>query len=346
MEQPNLIRVNGWEFYRHDNGTLFPVLSGGTGDGPGVQAQDPGLVAQQTELLKMQVDTAKKGQALEPIMLQTAGLKYNPDTKAYEFLDPTTQANKSEIERLQTDRSLKALRGELPVTETLKKELELGQNRLNEKLQRQLGPGYALSTPGQMAQREYSTMATSLKEAEQRDMLTTAETLAINRGQNRTTNMQTFENPFASQARLLAPGATGVNSAIANDNTTRGMNLQSGMAGGQNTAGMISSGVGTMGMMAAMAMMSDPELKTDVEPVSDAAMLAAVRRIPVSRWRYKADPEKQQYIGGMADVMPEVVSDGHKYSVISYLGMLTSAVRALDKKLEKDRPSPAMLLLA
>ena len=252
MEQPNLIRVNGWDFHKQEDGALFPVLSGSTGDGPSVQAQDPGLVAQQTELLKMQVDTAKKGQALEPIMLQTAGLKYNPDTKAYEFLDPTTQANKSEIERLQTDRSLKALRGELPVTETLKKELELGQNRLNEKLQRQLGPGYALSTPGQMAQREYSTMATSLKEAEQRDMLTTAETLAINRGQNRTTNMQNFENPFASQARLLAPGAAGVNSAIQNDNTTRGMQMQSGIAGGQNTASLVSAGVGVAGMAAVL----------------------------------------------------------------------------------------------
>ena len=346
MEQPNRIRVNGWSFYRLDNGTLFPVLSGGTGDGPGVQAQDPGLVAKQNEMLQLQLDTAKKGQALEPIMLQTAGIKYNPETKAYEYLDPTTQSNKSEIERLQTERSLKALKGELPVTETLKKELELGQNRLNEKLQRQLGPGYALSTPGQMAQREYSTMATSLKEAEQRDMLTTAETLAINRGQNRTTNMQTFENPFASQARLLAPGAAGVNSAIQNDNTTRGMHLQSGIAAGQNTAGMVSSGVGLAGMLAAATIMSDPALKTDVEPVSDAEMLAAVRRIPVSRWRYKADPEKQRFIGGMATDMPETVSDGHKFNVISYLGMLTSALRAIDKKLEKERPSPTMLLLA
>ena len=251
MGQPNLVQVNGWPFFRQDDGSLFPLLTGGIGDGPGVQQQDPGLVAKQNELLGMQVETARKGQALEPIMLQTAGLKYNPETKAYEYLDPTTQANKSEIERLQTDRSLKALKGELPVTETLKKELELGQNRLNEKLQRQLGPGYALSTPGQMAQREYSTMATSLKEAEQRDMLTTAETLAINRGQNRTTNMQNFENPFASQARLLAPGAAGVNSAIGNDNVTRNLQMQSGMAAGQNTAGMVSAGVGVVGMGAA-----------------------------------------------------------------------------------------------
>lgn len=346
MPQSNLIRVNGWLFYQQENGTLFPVLAGGTGDGPSVTQQDPGLVAKQNEMLQMQIETAKKGQALEPIMLQTAGIKYNPETKAYEYLDPTTQTNKSEIERLQTERSLKALKGELPVTETLKKELELGQNRLNEKLQRQLGPGYALSTPGQMAQREYSTMATSLKEAEQRDMLTTAETLAINRGANRTTNMQNFENPFASQARLLAPGAAGVNTAIQNDNTTRGMQLQSGIAGGQNTAGMVSSGVGLAGMLAAATIMSDPALKTDMEPVSDAAMLAAVREMPVSRWKYKADPDKTEYIGAMADTMPEIVSDGHQYNVISYLGMLTSAVRALDKKLEKDRPSPAMLLLA
>lgn len=326
-----MVQRNGVLLYELEDGSLLPVLAGG--DGGGAPAPDPGLVAKQNELLSMQIDLAKKSQQLEPIMLEQAGLKYNEATKAYEYADPALQGNKKEIERLQTERSLKALKGELPVSETLKKELELGQNRLKEKLYRQLGPGYELSTPGQMAQREYDTMATALKEGEQRDMLTTAEALALNRGQSRTTNMQTFENPFVSQARLLEPGSAGIANARQQDNFSRNLQAQANAAAGQERAGYTGAGVGMMGLLGAAAIMSDPDLKADIEPVSDAELLAAVRKVPVKKWRYKADPEQRVHLGGMATDMPPIVSDGKAFDLISYLGMLTGAVRELDKRL-------------
>lgn len=341
MAQHNLVLIDGLSFYQFDDGSLFPVMAGG--DSPSAPGPDAGLVGKQNELLQMQIENARESQALKPIMLQQAGLKYNPDTKAYEYTDPTLQSNKQEIERMQTERSLKALRGELPVSETLKKELELGKNKMNEKLYRQLGPGYDLSTPGQMAKGEYDRMATALKEGEQRDMLTTAESLALARGNSRQSNMATFENPFVSQARMLEPASAGVDRARGQDNFGRNLSMQGSMAAGQERAGYVSGAIGLAGL-GAMAFMSDPALKTDIEPVSDVEMLAAVKRIPVSRWRYKDDPEKRKYIGGMADAMPEIVSDGHQYNVISYLGMLTSAVRALDKKVSGEALTPAMAL--
>lgn len=336
MAQPN--------FYVLPDGSLLPELTGA--DGPEAPGPDPGLVEKQNKLLQMQIDIAQKGQALEPIMLEEAGLKYNPETKAYERLDPTLSANKREIERLQTDRSLKALKGELPVSKTLQRELELGKNRLNEGLYRQLGPGYELSTPGAMKAAQYDAMATALKEGEQRDMLTTAEALALNRGQSRNLNMATFENPFVSQARLIEPGSAGLDRARGRDDFTRQMGMQASIAKGQETGGYVGAGVGLLGMGAGLMMMSDPAVKEDIEPVSDAEMLAAVKRIPVKKWKYRDDPERREHIGGMADVMPAVVSDGKAFDLISYLGMLTGSIRALDKKVDGDDPilSPAMAL--
>ena len=234
MAQHNLVLIDGLSFYQFDDGSLFPVMAGG--DSPSAPGPDAGLVGKQNELLQMQIENARESQALKPIMLQQAGLKYNADTKAYEYTDPTLQSNKQEIERMQTERSLKALRGELPVSETLKKELELGANKMNEKLYRQLGPGYDLSTPGQMAKGEYDRMATALKEGEQRDMLTTAESLALARGNSRTNNMQTFESPFVSQARMLEPASAGVDRARGQDNFGRNLSMQGSMAAGQERA--------------------------------------------------------------------------------------------------------------
>lgn len=318
--------------YQLPDGSWMPELRGG--DGPDAPAPDPGLTRRQNEMMDLQMEQAKKFQALEPIMLAESGLKYNPKTGGYDYLDPGLQSNKQEIERRQTERSLKALKGELPVSETLKKELELGENKMKEKLYRQLGPGWELSTPGQQAMREYQTMATSLKEGEQRDMLTTAEALALNRQGSRSTAAAQMENPFAAQARSYNPYQNTLNNAVQGDQFNRNMKFESEKAKGQERAGYIQGGA-SLGMsgLAAWSMFSDPEMKEGIEPVSDGEMLAAVKRIPVKKWRYKGD--EAQHIGGMADTMPEVVSDGKKVDVISYLGMLTSAVRALDKKVEE-----------
>lgn len=410
MEQPNTHRLAS---------ESFPVLCGEKG--PSVPPPDPGLVSKQNQLLQMQIDNANKSSALEPLLLSEAGIKYNPQTKSYEYADPAAakerqqlqnqftqaqldnldrskalepimmeqmglqydpatktykqlnpelQANKREIERLQTERSLKALRGELPVTETLKKELERGQLQLDEELYRQLGPGGKSSTAGAVRQREYDTMATQLKEGEQRDMLTTAEALAMNRGQFNQAQAQgygapraitnssygfsasdpmgrqaAFENPFAAQARMLSPAQQSLSAARDQDNFTRNMRFEKSKIAGQETAGYISAGLGAAGMGAGLFMMSDPDVKTDIDPVSDAALLSAITKIPVKKWKYKDDPEGREHIGGMADTMPEVVSDGHVVDVISYIGMLTGAVRELNRKINGDDDvTPAMAL--
>ncbi len=94
-----------------------------------------------------------------------------------------------------------------------------------------------------------------------------------------------------------------------------------------------------------MFMMSDPAVKTDISDVSDAELLTAITKIPVKRWKYKDDPEQREHFGGMADTMPDVVSDGHKVDVCSYLGLLTGSIRELNRKISgEDDLTPAMAL--
>ena len=349
MDRPKQTTSAGWTIYQLPDGSWFPALLGA--DGPSVPQPDPGLVSKQNELLQMQIDNAKEVQDVKPLLLESAGIRRNADGK-FEYIDPTLQANKREIEALATRQALQAMKGELPVSTALAKELELGQARLNERLYRQQGPGYYLSTPGQNAQREFETMANTLKENERYGRVNTLEGISQARGAGRTSDINTFTNPYASYASLLEPGSNSIARAREQDNYTRGLQFQAGAAAGQERAGYTSAGIGLAGLLGYAAMMapaaaSDPALKTDIEPVSDIELLAAVTRIPVSRWRYKGDPTKTVMVGGMAPDMPkEVAPTGKYFNVVSYLGMLTGAVRALDRKIdEKLIDSPASLLV-
>lgn len=349
MDRLNRMVIQGCEFVILETGRLFPVLKGGDDNGPAVPQQDPGITRRQNELMDMQLDNARRSRMLEPILLEEAGLRYNDKTKSYEALDPSLAKNKKEIERLQTERSLKALKGELPISKTLIREFELGQQQLDEKLNRQGGPGTKSSTSGVMQQEAFDRNRIALQEAEQRDMLTTAEALALNRGASKSVTASQFENPFAAQARMYSPAQQSVADARSGDQFTRNMVYESNKQGQQNLGGYISGGMGAGAMLGGMMLMSDPEMKEDIEPVSDAALLASIRRVPVYKWKYKGDRSKKEHIGGMATDFPEHVSDGKRLDVVSFFGLLTGAVRELDRKVrdmadEEEHLSPAMAL--
>jgi len=344
MDQLKRVMLHGLAFLQLPDGSLFPVLQGGD-DGPDVPPPDPGLTRRQNELLDMQLDNARRSKLLEPVLLERAGLRLNPNTGLYEDSDPGTTQMKRDIERMQLERSQKALKGELPISKTLQREFEMGQQRLDEKLNRQGGPGAKNSTSGVLQQEAFDRNRIALQEAEQRDMLTTAEALALNRQNSRSTEAAQIENPFASRARMLAPAESSVRSAREQDNFNRNLQYQSNLAGQQNMAGYISGGMGLLGMGGAAAIMSDPEVKYDIEPVSDAELLADILKMPVSRWKYKHDGS--EHIGAMADKMPRTVSDGKTFDLVSYLGLITGGIREIARRqqeLEEDRLTPGMAL--
>ena len=333
MAQPNEILLYGLRFYRLDDGSLFPVLTGGIGGDDAPPPAEPS--AEEKRLLEIQATSAEEqlklarkqqaeNNALMPLLLQQYGItrsvssadprvatlqaeraqlvaqdaarpqgagplaggqQWNPrgywesvSTSLPKTLAPNPRiaaidaqlatmdkggkvsyattpdelmTKRKEIEGMQLDRSLKALKGELPVTATLAKELELGKRTLAEKLNRQLGPGWETSSAGIQANAEYDRMATSLKEAEQRDQLTTAEALSINRQGSRAANTEglysTISAPTAGASSLLRTAGGGAGEALNYYGTLRDASLQAKQMAGQETAGYVSGGMSLAG---------------------------------------------------------------------------------------------------
>lgn len=255
--------LDGLAFTRLADGSLFPVLTGSKGKAPKPSEptqEERNLQKVQTESAQEQLRMAKEQQeeneALTPLLLEEYGLVRSVDPvtgKPVYTKSPDALTDKrKEIEGMQLDRSLKALKGELPVTVTLARELELGERKLNEKMSKQLGPGWETTTAGIQAKAEYERMATALKEGEQKDQLTTAEALSINRQQSRAGNTQgTFDT--SSQGRISASslmggaGASG-GSALNYYGNLRNNALEAKRMSNEQTAGYIQGGMSLVGM--------------------------------------------------------------------------------------------------
>lgn len=146
---------------------------------------------QQSKLLKQQVQITKKAakqqQALLPFLAKQAG--YNVTINKKGFIkditeDPATaalNAQDQEIKRLFNERSLAALRGELPVDPVLERELESQEETLRQRLSSQFGPGYETSTPGIQTLDEFFRSAEGLRANARRGELTLAEQLGLAR---------------------------------------------------------------------------------------------------------------------------------------------------------------------
>ena len=88
--------------------------------------------------------------------------------------------------------------------------------------------------------------------------------------------------------------------------------------------------------MAKLLAPSAPELKTDIRPAPpDEDALEVFRDADVSQWRYKDEPPGTEHVGTMTTELPEELlsPDGQGIDIPSYLGRLTQAVKALDKKM-------------
>lgn len=91
------------------------------------------------------------------------------------------RGERAQIESLLRDRSLKALKGELPVNSALTRQLEDQRGRLEEQLLRNLGPGWETSTPGIQALAEFRQREAEIMEAARRGDIAMAEQLLSGR---------------------------------------------------------------------------------------------------------------------------------------------------------------------
>jgi len=95
------------------------------------------------------------------------------------------------------------------------------------------------------------------------------------------------------------------------------------------------AGTAASAYFAYLAFLSDEKTKHKIKDVSDEQALKDVKAIDVKSYNYKPETgmDQERRVGGMRDDMPDYVQreDG-MVDVQNSIGMLTSAVKALDKK--------------
>jgi hypothetical protein len=84
---------------------------------------------------------------------------------------------------------------------------------------------------------------------------------------------------------------------------------------------------------------SDRNLKRDIEPVDEEAVLEGVAAMPISRWSYKSDDRSVRHLGPMAQDFHAAFGLGstdRAYDPIDAHGVELAAIKALYERLQRD----------
>jgi hypothetical protein len=84
---------------------------------------------------------------------------------------------------------------------------------------------------------------------------------------------------------------------------------------------------------------SDRNLKRAITPADTRTVLEAVRRLPISSWRYRDEPERVRHIGPMAQDFRAAFGlgdDDRSYHAVDAHGVSLAAIQALSRLLEAD----------
>jgi len=151
---------------------------------------------------------------------------------------------------------------------------------------------------------------------------------------------RTFGQSFAGAfgGGLGSGAASGVNQGLSGGIANNGGQPGFTTSTTQSLAGSAGGGGGGGSFAGLAAAFSHPRFKENIIHIPDEWGLEAVREIPIYRWQYK-EGDDATYTTGMTTDMPEAIIAGNKdernaYHIMSYIGMLTAAIRALDNRLE------------
>jgi hypothetical protein len=129
-------------------------------------------------------------QLLNPFTYEAMGItpKYDETGKIIGFekqADTPEELQAKEIQRLMGERSLAALKGELPIDPTTTRELGQQEQTLRATMEKQLGPGWETSTAGREALERFGQTKAGILASAQRGELTLAEQLGAGRESTR-----------------------------------------------------------------------------------------------------------------------------------------------------------------
>ena len=293
---------------------------------PGPSKEERELQKNQAELLAIQRQIIEQQQRqnaiLLPFLAEQEGYDVEVDsngnlTKITKRHDPD-DAKKKELESGLLDRSLKALKGELPVDPGLEESLQKQEQDLRQRLAAQLGPGYETSTPGIETLVQFFRTSEILRDGARTGQLTLAEQLGITREQQDIYSRQASQDVLRQSAigdpltfaGAFGQTARGYGQAQVPFIEHRKMQTQASIANAQSSASMFGAGLGLIG-----ALFSDDALKEDI-------VLVATRDDGLNMYEYTFKPTGERMIGVLASevetLYPDLVGTKGGYDVVDY----------------------------
>lgn len=88
-----------------------------------------------------------------------------------------------------------------------------------------------------------------------------------------------------------------------------------------------------------IAVASDRNIKRDIVPADEEAVLARLRALPISTWSYLAEPPAVHHLGPMAQDFHAAFglgSDDRTYDAVDGHGVALAAIQALDRQMRRD----------
>jgi len=299
---------------------------------PQPSAAEQELQKAQADLLGMQKKIVEQQQAqnkiLLPFLAEQEGFDVELDDagniKSIKRKFDPDEAKRKELESGFLDRSLKALKGELPVDPALERSLGSSEEALREKLQAQFGAGYETSSPAIETLQQFRESSEILREGARTGQLTLSEQLGLTREQQR----QFTQGAQADALRNTAIGdpmsfagafgqvARGYGQAQVPYMQNRQLQAQIKGANSDRLYKLLGAGISTAGQIGSAAIMfSDPELKDDMIPVG-------LTRQGFTIYEYTLKTSGERMLGVLSTevepMLPEAVLRRGDWDVVDY----------------------------
>jgi hypothetical protein len=285
------------------------------------------LQAAQKQMIDLQRDILlqqqQQNKILLPFLADQEGFEIvqdkNGNILSIKKKDDPLEAQAKEIQSLLQERSLKALKGELPVDPGLERDLKAQRETLQNQLAKQFGPGFSTASPAIEALQRYDEGANILREGARTGQLTLAEQLGITREQESIFKRQSSQDVLRQSAigdPLTFAGGFGqtANNYLRAQQPfieNRKMQLQASVTNAQTSASMFGAGIGLVG-----ALFSDADMKGDLIQIAEHTKL----KVPI--YMYTRKDTGEEMIGVLAQdiqkVRPWAVGEKDGYLVVDY----------------------------
>lgn len=260
-------QLTGLEAERRPEDYFRWCFGGGDVSVPGPSEEERALQAQQTEILREQLSIIREQADVQDVVaeliFQNAGIELVRDPETGRVIGseqlPQTPAQERQqtIEELFQERTLSALRGELPVNPAVERDLQQRRDVVTEQLRRQLGPGFETSTPGIESLRSLFESEEQIREGARRGDLTLAEQFQLAQSEQNFARQQDFLNnalvagnlPFQTVAALNSPisGFGNIQSRMQSDRFAQAQAAAAAAQADATSMAGLFQGIGTIG---------------------------------------------------------------------------------------------------